>query len=241
MINIAGMKLTQDQIQELYIFTRKHFVEHYDLQTELVDHLSNGIEEQWQKNQHLTFKEALNREFKKFGVFGFHDVIAEKTKAMNKRYWKILLRFLKEWFRVPKIILTLLIFTSFTVLLQYEYAGYFLMIILSLLFLFDLFKMYQSKKSRELKKKNEEKIFMLEAMINGARYGNSSLVFVNVFNLINLTDTSFGALQMHWVVIIAAIATLLCISFYIVNYVIPPKAQELLEETYPEYKFAKSL
>lgn len=230
------MKLSQEQIQELYIFTRKHFVEHYDLQTELVDHLSNGIEEQWQEKPNLTFKEALNKEFKKFGVFGFHDVIAEKTKAMNKRYGKILWRFLKEWFRLPKILLTLIIFLSFALLLQHKYAGYFLMIALGALFVFDLFKMYQSKKARNQKKKKNKKIFMLEAMINGARYGNSSLVLINVFNLINLIDISFGDLQMHWVILIAVIATLLCISFYITNYVIPEKAQELLQETYPEYK-----
>ncbi|MDC1464178.1 hypothetical protein N8387_00675 [Polaribacter sp.] len=34
------MKLTETHIQELYKFTRKHFVEHYDVQTELVDHLA---------------------------------------------------------------------------------------------------------------------------------------------------------------------------------------------------------
>ena len=40
------MKLNQGLILELYAFTRKHFVEHFDLQTELVDHLANGIEQQ---------------------------------------------------------------------------------------------------------------------------------------------------------------------------------------------------
>ena len=34
---IARMKITQNQIDELYQFTRKHFVYHYDVQTELVD------------------------------------------------------------------------------------------------------------------------------------------------------------------------------------------------------------
>ena len=230
------MKLTQNQIAHLYKFTREHYVYHYDLQTELVDHLSNGIEEQWQENSNLTFKEALNKEFKKFGIFGFHDVIAEKTKAMNKRYGKILWRFLKEWFKLPKLISTALIFLTFCVLLQQKYAAYVLMIALGVLFAIDLFKMYQSKKAKKLKKKKDEKIFMLEAMINGVRYGNSSLVFVNIFNIINLADISFGELQLHWVILIATIATLVCISFYIINYVIPPKAQELLEETYPEYK-----
>jgi len=40
-------KLTTEQINKLYTFTKKHYVDYYDLQTELVDHLSNGIEAQW--------------------------------------------------------------------------------------------------------------------------------------------------------------------------------------------------
>jgi hypothetical protein len=33
-----------------------------------VDHLANAIETQWQENPKLSFNEALNKEFKKFGV-----------------------------------------------------------------------------------------------------------------------------------------------------------------------------
>ena len=40
------MKLTPQQIEQLYQFTRQHYVEWYDLQTELVDHLANSIETQ---------------------------------------------------------------------------------------------------------------------------------------------------------------------------------------------------
>ena len=50
------MKLTEPQIQDLYTFTRQHFVEHYDLQTELVDHLANDIETQWQNQNKLSFE-----------------------------------------------------------------------------------------------------------------------------------------------------------------------------------------
>lgn len=57
------MKLSGEQIQELYKFTRKHFVIHYDLQTELVDHLANGIEEQWREYPERSFKDARLREF----------------------------------------------------------------------------------------------------------------------------------------------------------------------------------
>ncbi len=69
------MKLSKEQIQKLYTFTHQHYVEYYDLQTELVDHLANAIEEQWQENPKLSFDEALQIEFKKFGVFGFMDVV----------------------------------------------------------------------------------------------------------------------------------------------------------------------
>jgi hypothetical protein len=52
------MKLTQDDIHDLYVFTHKHNVEHYDLQTELVDHLANGIQQQWEKDSELSFEDA---------------------------------------------------------------------------------------------------------------------------------------------------------------------------------------
>jgi hypothetical protein len=48
------MKLSSTQIEKLYAFTRQHYVEYYDLQTELVDHLANAIEAQWEENPGLT-------------------------------------------------------------------------------------------------------------------------------------------------------------------------------------------
>ena len=54
------MKLTPEQIDRLYQFTRQHYVEWYDLQTELVDHLANSIEAQWQENpKKNSFEDAL--------------------------------------------------------------------------------------------------------------------------------------------------------------------------------------
>ena len=78
------MKLTPEQIQQLYKFTREHFVEHYDVQTELVDHLANDIEQIWETQPNLSFEDARTISFKKFGVFGFMDVVGERAKALNK-------------------------------------------------------------------------------------------------------------------------------------------------------------
>jgi hypothetical protein len=49
------MKLSTQQIDQLYTFTRQHFVEWYDLQSELVDHLANAIEQEWKQNPNRTF------------------------------------------------------------------------------------------------------------------------------------------------------------------------------------------
>lgn len=78
------MKLNKQQINQLYLFTRQHFVEWYDLQSELVDHLANSIEDRWKENPKLTFEEALDLEFKKFGIFGFMDVVDERRRFLSK-------------------------------------------------------------------------------------------------------------------------------------------------------------
>ncbi len=66
------MKLTEKT--NIKKFTRQHYVEHYDLQTELVDHLANDIEKICEEQPNLSFEQAKTISFKKFGVFGFMDV-----------------------------------------------------------------------------------------------------------------------------------------------------------------------
>ena len=107
------MELTKNQIDELYKFTRKHYVYHYDVQTELVDHLANDIENIWQETPNLSFEQARDKSFKKFGIFGFMDVVEKKQSQMTKKYYKIIFKFAKEWFRLPKIVLTLAMIYGF--------------------------------------------------------------------------------------------------------------------------------
>ena len=83
------MKLSDSQIEELFVFTRQHFVECYDVQSELVDHLANDIEAIWESQPKSTFVQARDCSFKKFGVFGFMEVVEQKSNQMSKKYWKI--------------------------------------------------------------------------------------------------------------------------------------------------------
>ena len=235
------MKLTNLQIDNLYKFTRQHYVYHYDVQSELVDHLANDIEEIWEENPKITFENARDKSFKKFGIFGFMDVIEAKQKQMNKRYLKILLRFAKEWFTLPKIITTAFIFLGFFFVLQIPYSEYILLGTLLMLIIFQMVAIYKVRKGRKKKEKTNEKIFLLEEMIGTTKNGFTVMALVNLFNIINLTNFNFLEMETYLLVIISLILTVLCILFYVSNYVIPEKAEELLQETYPEYKMVKSL
>jgi len=235
------MKITEKEIQQLYQFTRQHYVYHYDVQTELVDHLANDIEEIWEENPNLTFEQARDKAFKKFGIFGFMDVVEEKQKQMNKRYWKLLLRFVKEWFTLPKITITALIFVSLLFVMQIPFASYVVVGGLFVAVIFEMISIYRYKKIKKKNVQKNDKVFLLEAMIGTSRNGYSGLVFINVFNFVNLTRFEFYELNSYWQILIALVFTLLIIFYVIMNYVLPEKAEELLQETYPEYKMVKSL
>ncbi|QXP71614.1 hypothetical protein H0I29_05900 [Polaribacter sp. R2A056_3_33] len=234
------MKLSEDHIDELYKFTKKHYVYYYDVQTELVDHLANDIEEIWVAQPLLTFEEARDTSFKKFGIFGFMDVVESRQKAMNKRYWKIILRFAKEWFTVPKIIITLTVFLLFFSLLQIKHSEYIFLATLLVLLTLEGITSYKVRKAHKQKELKKEKIFLLEEMLGTTKNTYTGFTFVNLFNIANLTRFDFSQLNSYWIFAISIVLTLLCILFYVSNYILPQKAEELLQETYPEYKMVKS-
>lgn len=235
------MKLTENQIEQLFKFTRQHYVEFYDVQSELVDHLANDIEEIWKEKPGLTFEQARDISFKKFGIFGFMEILESRQKTMSKRYHKILWSFVKEWFTLPKAAITFLIFLSMMTIFKLKYAHWIILGIVVALLCFDLFKSYKNKIRLTNKKKKNEKVFLLESMIKQTRGGFTAMIFVNLFNFINITRIEFHQLAFHWQLLAAIMVTTLCIVSYVVTYVIPERAEELLEDTYPEYKLAKNL
>ncbi|WP_299108131.1 hypothetical protein [uncultured Winogradskyella sp.] len=227
------MKLTETQIQELYAFTRQHFVEHYDLQTELVDHLANDIETQWQEQPKLTFEDAKNKAFKKFGIFGFMDAIEQKGKAMNRRYMKYLWNELKKWFEIPQIFATLCLFLlfylSFTSSFAIELAiAYYVIVVI-----WSITKSFLLNRQFKRRKKASKKKWLLEEMIF-KQAGGTSLVFLSQIYNIHIMTGDF--LSNPYVIFILSIAfTAIALIYYISFELIPNKAEKLLSETYPEF------
>ncbi|MBT7816446.1 MAG: hypothetical protein HN566_06890 [Polaribacter sp.] len=230
------MELTKNQIDELYKFTRKHYVYHYDVQTELVDHLANDIENIWQETPNLSFEQARDKSFKKFGIFGFMDVVEKKQSQMTKKYYKIIFKFAKEWFRLPKIVLTLAMIYGFYKLQNVESSYTIYLIIFFIVISAQLIGVFIN--SRKLNKKYLEsgKKWMFEDIISINGLGNTALLIFYVFDFPFRTSGDFLLMGEFRKFLSAFLITFVVLLGYITLVVVPKKAQQLLQEMYPEYK-----
>jgi hypothetical protein len=226
------LKLTPEQIDRLYQFTRQHYVEWYDLQTELVDHMANAIEAQWQEHPKLSFEEALQKEFKKFGVFGFMDVVEKRQAALNKKYNGIIWKHFKAFFTIPKIILTAtLVAVTFALLNVSLYKsevvlGAFGIIILS----FYGAIIYFTNKNKKPNSATHKK-WLLKEIILG-RSSICGLIYLPIQIILRSDKLMEHALGVFGI-------SFLLVSMLLIEYImvieIPKKAEAYLKETYPEY------
>ncbi len=225
------MKLSQQHIEQLYTFTRKHYVEYYDVQAELVDHLANDIETIWKEDKHLTFEQARDKAFKKFGVFGFMDVIAAKEKEMRKRYRKITWHFHKYCLTIPQIYILLFLTALYTILFSNVLLILMVHLISFLYFIYELVFLTRTrvKKMQEIQKK--EKPYLLEVLIAESQTSLKSGALVIVLGTISFFREAIVNLELYWVVLIALCCALVTISIYLASIVIPKIRKEMLDET----------
>ncbi len=230
------MKLSAEQIERLYQFTRQHYVEYYDLQTELVDHLANAIEEQWQQSPKLSFEEALQIEFKKFGVFGFMDVVEKRQSTLNKKYSKIVWNELKEFFTIPKIIGTFLAIGIVFYLLKQLQGDFWIVQSLFFILIISYFvgMMILMRRNKRRNKQNGKK-WLLKEIIFG--YSSSAgLINLPIQFAIHLKGENYHD---GFLLLFSFLLITLGLTEYIMLILIPSKAEDFLRETYPEYKMTQ--
>jgi hypothetical protein len=227
------VKLSAEQIEKLYVFTRQHYVEYYDLQTELVDHLANAIEAQWQENPKLSFEQALQVEFKKFGVFGFMEVVEKRQVALNKKYNTLVLNELKTFFSVPKIIGTFSVIGIVFYLSKYLQQGIHIVqsLFLVLCVLFFVGLSILAKRNKKNSKATGKKWLLKEII-----FGYSSLtglLYLPIQFAIRIDGENFT----NWLLLLFSFLLIVLVLLeYIVLILIPSKAEDFLKETYPEYE-----
>ncbi len=225
------MALTESHIENLYAFTRQHYVEYYDLQTELVDHMANDIEAIWEVNPTMSFEDARDKSFKKFGVFGFMDVVEQRQKAMSKIYMKLLWNYAKDWFRLPQIILTITIFTTLYTVFSTEIGSYIFVGCYILLCLFLFVKTIFIQREIKRKRKAKEKLWLLEDIIFRNAGIGTLVLGPQVFQLLTLSDNFDGYIPL----VCAIVFTSVIIYTYITVIILPKNATFHLQKTHPEY------
>lgn len=220
--------LTKKQIAYLFDFCRKHYVYFYEQQTELVDHLANGIEEEMKKNNQISFEKALDKVYARFGVMGFSTFAREKSVQVSRRVrrdffrqllhqfrWPTVLRFLLTIFVVYTVCLwspvTAIILAALTVLSAgiYEYFQY-----------WKIFKSYKNFKSK----------FLL-----AAHYFPISIVWIYTFyytqifmkNIFEVSLLSINPILLAGLTGVSLITTLASIHLY-------KQINDELKKTYPE-------
>jgi len=125
-------KLTSEQIEDLFELCEFHNVHYYDVQIELVDHLASAIEALWQTSPELSFEEAAFQVGEQFGVepfshssynsilpsitglhfsgeSGFEAIKEAKEKELHRKYHRLQWQYIGEFYRLPKIMLTIAI------------------------------------------------------------------------------------------------------------------------------------
>lgn len=232
-------KISDSETTQLYAFTRAHYVEYYDLQTELVDHLANGIEELWGEKPNLSFENALQIEFKKFGIFGFTDLVTERQTKMGKRYNKLIVSILKTYFTIPRIFLTvMLMLLMFVLLSNVAYKEYVVIGVFVLSITIMLCKTIRYKLQQKQQRKQDKKLWMFEEVIytHGQSFALFQFIvfmphhFLRTEFILKLLTHPIGA------AFLSIILTIFLIGVYIVVKVIPSEAREHISKVHPEYQ-----
>ncbi|KGO92688.1 hypothetical protein [Flavobacterium subsaxonicum] len=222
-------KINPEQIDQLYTFTRAHFVEYYDLQTELVDHLANAIEATWQLKPNVSFEDALQMEFKKFGVFGFSTVVEQRQKALGKKYYKLLWGYFKQFFKLPLIVVTVALVVLTYKILEVEPLLY--LALMGGLVVTMIVKITGYKKRHDKKVKATGKKWLLEDIIY--KCGGVGAMLGLPFQFYHMLAKDHVNTGLLW--FLSVFFVLVALFSYVVLFVIPAKAEEHLKATYPEY------
>jgi cation transport ATPase len=212
------MQLSEEQIQYLFRFTEKKMVHWYDLQVELVDHLASNIEEAMNEDPTLSFESALEKVYKRFGIFGFAKVVQEKSAQLEKASRKTWRKAVMEYLSWPKIAFLAMTFAILWQLSQWLDTRILMTAFVILYFLASFTMVYRFHRKR----KKEKRLMMLQVNPGGMSVG----VFFYEWYLISYN-------QVFSELLFCVLATL-GILFSIASYQVYKNVKEQAMKMYPE-------
>lgn len=234
-------KLTEIQMLELFAFCRKHHVYHYDLQIELVDHLASIIESRWELEPDQSFRMILNQVYSEFGKSSFHMIKLSKEKALRKKYNCLLWKYIGDFIRLPKIILTigiiLALFSTFRLFHSYKPIFFSFGGLYALTMLVSFGKLFHYKFRLDLISK---KSFLFSDHLNAIKnkvfiLGITPIILSSLYNIV-LSEFQL-ALSYNVVIqfLAALLMTVLSIIFFAISFYIPNRIKENFTREFPQF------
>ncbi|TAH09533.1 MAG: hypothetical protein EAZ12_06355 [Sphingobacteriia bacterium] len=170
--------ITDEQYESLFGFCRRHYVQFYDVQVELVDHLSAAIEERMSNNPKLSFEQALEAVYAGFGIKGFSDIVATREKMVYKQCRKRKWRLFFSYFTVPKVAMTICIYAAILLIGKMFVQDYHRIVLLSFIGLsLIILEINHSLKTSKLFEQQTKTLLYTGERLNGLI---SSSVFIQV-------------------------------------------------------------
>lgn len=226
-------KVEAQHIKALFEFTEKHYVEWHDLQVELVDHLASDIEAIWQTNPDLSFEEAKQQSFAKFGIFGFGDIVEQKQTFLNKKYYALMWQNLADIFRSQLVFVPLAMFMLLSLVLNMQvYTRGVIVVFIALSFTYGTYRLIKVNASiKKRRKKSGKKYLSDKVLLNFTNYGFGCwyplCILLARDSLVNLSPLQNGLLAL-WLVFVI-------LYLYIGLIKAPKQINDYMRNTVPGY------
>lgn len=203
--------MTLPEKEQLLDFIKSHYVDYHDVRLLISKDLEEDIAKQRDKDEDLSFEEALKQAYKKYGVIGFSDASADYMKKIDNYFRnEILLKIvinetskIRFWLKV--ILCYFLVFLIIESLKSFPLMlgiGFLILVIVGLTF-------YFRKTHKKIKAlKNKDRFLYLDELI----VSNFSLIFPLTYTPL-LIAPHLGILIENSDFSIAVIAFFVMISF----------------------------
>lgn len=102
-------QVSQEEVLALHQFCIRHFVSHYDVRLELVDHLASSIENIWAQDPGVSFQAALEKVYAAYGKTGFRKLMREKELVIENTFNNGIFKVLRSFFSWPQVVCLLVL------------------------------------------------------------------------------------------------------------------------------------
>jgi hypothetical protein len=177
------MDLSQTEKLRLIEFTKDHYVDFNDVRLLIARDLENHILQQMKEDETLSFEEALQNAFRKYGVVGFSDVSENYMKKINTYFYKkVILKVVRNEVSKPRFwfLATACFLIIYSVIISLDFmpfvlaGGFIILIILGLIFYFR--KLYKETKAL---KKRDHYYYLDQLLVSN----NSIFIYLHAFTI----------------------------------------------------------